>query len=189
MMPPATAPLLPLRRLLLAAAALLLAATLATGQVQPVPTCPGIHVAAHVFPLQGKAGAPLRVYVSVRNKGRANLKDVGLRVSVPLDVKYKAGAAKVVPAFKWGEGGAEPVFGKPQGYWPRFALAAGQSRLFRLKAQVRKGQPAGAFPIGVAAYRPGLNCSSGPKKSVQVRWIGWTDGWASMYDAGRPPPL
>lgn len=187
MAPPATAPLLALRRLLLAAAALLLTTTLATGQAQRVRTCSGIHVTSHIFPLQGKAGAPLRDYVSVRNKGRANLKDVGLRVSVPLDVKYKRGAAKVVPAFKWGEGGAEPIFERPQVYWPRFALAAGQSRLFRLKAHVRKGQPAGAFPIGVAAYRPGLNCSTGPKKPVTVRWIGWTDGWASMYDA--PPPL
>lgn len=166
MAPPDAVPLPLLLRLLL-----LLAAAVVTGRAQPVPTCPGIQVAAYAFPAFGtKPGASVRVYVSVRNKGRNPLRDVGLRVSLPqLEVRYKTGAAKVIPAFKWGEGATDPVFEAPQVYWPRFTLNGGQTRLFRLKAQVRKTQLPGTFPVGVAAYRPGLNCSSGPKTPLQVR--------------------
>lgn len=71
---------------------------------------------AHIFPLQGKAGKPLRVYVSVRNKGRNAVRNVGLRVSIPLEVKHKIGGVKVVPAFTRGEGRAESAFERPHIY-------------------------------------------------------------------------
>lgn len=155
--------------LLLAGAALLAR----PAHAQPPPTCPNLAVAMYARPAAPrKPGARLAVVVKVRNTGAAPLQDVGLRVTVPLNVTYKR--PMVLPPIKGGPT-ARPVYEFPQIYWPGFSLDGGKSRYFRLRARISKCQPAGTFALEAAAYRLSLNCSTPAIGQARVRacMCGW----------------
>lgn len=131
---------------------------IAPARAQLPPACPGLAVTLSTKPAIRKAGGPLLVQVKVRNTGATALSDVGLRVTVPLNVKYNK--LTVHPGIKGSDGTSNPLALKPQVFWPLFSLDAGKGRTFRLRGALSKCQEGGSFDIKAAAYILSRNCSS-----------------------------
>lgn len=140
--------------------------TLLAALVSALPTaaglsaCPSLAVEVSTSPTARKQ---FGVTVKVRNIGSAALQNVGLRVTVPLNVTYDE--VKVQPPLE--DGSAQgPVFLAPYVYWPGFSLKAGKARTFRLEGKVAKCQDPGTFALQAAAYQLSANCSTstGPER-------------------------
>lgn len=104
----------------------------------------------------GKAavsGGAFKVAVKVRNLGSTDLKHIGLRVTVPVEVEYKRAKASA-----WV--GSPPIFASPNVYWPNLSLPAGKTGRFRLWATVSPCQAPGAFVVDAAVSTAGSNSSS-----------------------------
>lgn len=142
-------------------------------QAQLPPACPALKVslktnsrAADAKPLRPGHDS-LGVMVTVTNVGAAPLEGVGLRVTIPLQIRYSS--VKISPSIKYG-GSNNPLFQAPQVYWPNFALPVGKTRgrKFLLKGPVSHCQQSGAFTVQAAAYILGRNCSTSAVLPVQV---------------------
>ena len=151
-----------IKPLWLAAALLVITSHLALSVQAQVPVCPGLQVTATAKPRTTRK--PLTIMAKVRNTGATALPDVGLRVTVPATVSYKRATAH--PAIK--DGTRNPIFKAPNTYWPRFSLAAGKARIFKLQGYIDECQVAGAFTVEVAAYIAGSNCTTRAAGPLQV---------------------